>query len=138
MTVRSARIQQVIVGDDWSLAHQIVKPSALDANATLVPVELQAGDVATAFYSAEPIEGVEQADVSVVATPVGAYPTSRIAVAVTPVNSAKVRINEAQTVRIEIVRTGTLKKESYYLFQEIDVYARGFPESADAGDLILP
>lgn len=141
--VKSARVQKVVAGDDVVLQHQIVETTALVANEVLAPVLLQTGDVVTCFY--QRADGLS--DIGYAATPTEALPTSKIQVIVAgdippnnpvPETGTKMfAIGLAQTVRVEILRQATSRKETHYLMGELDVVERGFPTEAAAG-LDLP
>lgn len=120
--VSSARVQQLVKGDDAVLSHQIVGPATLDAVKTVDSIELDTGDVARAVYE----DAAGTTPISQVAGPEGDLPTSRISVALNQVQTALLKAGLGLTVRVEITRQNG-KKESYYLFNEVDVLDRAFP-----------
>jgi hypothetical protein len=143
MGVKSARIQQVVAGDDALFQHTIVGAAVKGPNQTVDLVPVNVGDVVTAIYNVIPQPDPNlppNAPISVIGTVVGAYPGSVFTFPIpkgTAAGQSGLLIPApGQTVRIEIVRTGTLKLETYYLYDEYDVIARGFP-NAPAG-LCLP
>lgn len=112
MTVQSARIQQVVKGDDVVLLHQIMKDIAYNAEASRSPDALNAGDVVDFFY---PLQDTTVTDlVGYRGTAVGSYPTSTFNVSVPGVIPAGVNTLQrgtstweagaGRTVRAEIVR----------------------------------
>jgi hypothetical protein len=134
--VRSARVQAVVKGDDALLEHQVVGDVALEAEQTKAPVLIDTGDGVICFYESEQVEGQpEVAPVNANAIPVGPLPTSRIQVALSQAQTALLRSGLSQTVRVELTRASG-KKETHYLFEELDVIERGFPQAVPT--VILP
>lgn len=138
MGVQAARVQQLIQGDDVVLRHTLVTPAAVGNNETLALVTIGMGDVVNAKY-----QTTQPTDESLPAIP----PVSALGVAVSgqpstfdftipAVDSAKLLVGKGQTVRIEITRSGG-DLESHYLYDEMDVLARGFPVPSEAA-LKLP
>lgn len=126
MGVQSARVQQVIVGDDASFIHKLVKPGVAGNNEALVPVILLAGDVVKAIYESEqPETGPEVPDVEVTATFTPGE--SQCTAGIDDTESVKLRVGLGLTVRIEITRIADGAKETLYLYNEYDAIARGFP-----------
>lgn len=134
MSVKSARVQKVVKGDDVVFRHQIMEDKAYNAEKVRAPVEVLSGDVVKVFY---PIaDGEDQ--IGYLASPVGPLPSSLIDVSIDgvidPVDDVPQRgtisfqSGEARTVRVEIVRDLDGKKESHYLYEEVDVLERGFPD----------
>jgi hypothetical protein len=138
MTVRSARVQQVIVGDEVTLTHQLVKEAALNAEKTIVPVEFTTGDTVTACYKAspDPLTGEARNDVRQELTSSGTLPQSIGEFTLAAEKTALLLPGLAQTVRIEVLTGESLK--SYYLYEELDVLARGFPLASETKALNLP
>jgi hypothetical protein len=135
MTVQSARVQEVVRGDDALLFHQVISTIALDAMVTDAPVQMNSGDSAVCWYAAQQTDGQPLvADVNAPALPNGAVPTSRIQVQLSQAQTAVLNIGPAQTVRVEIIRSNGLK-ETHYLYQELDVIDRGFPMESEIPNL---
>jgi len=131
MTVRSARVQEIVRGDDALLEHQVVANVALDAELTKAPVQINSGDSVVCFYAAQQTEGQPQVpDIVASALPFDTVPTSRIKVTLTQAQTALLQIGPAQTVRVQITRSNGLK-ETHYLFEEVDVIDRGFPQISE-------
>lgn len=145
MTVQSARVQQLVKGDDVTLRHQLLKRVALDAEIAKVPVLLAVTDKVTFFYQLA--DGSEDT-IGYDGINAESYPTSRFNVAIPGViaeadpvparGSQTFQAGEALTVRVEIIRdfATTPKKETHYLQKEVDVCERGFP--VDVPELELP
>lgn len=140
MTVQSARVQSLVIGDDVTLKHQLVKQIALDASFSIAPVEITNLDKVIFFY--ELADGVDLIGYEGVV--VGSYPSSKfsvdiagvipLVVDVSPVRGSSTFLEGlGQTVRAEIIRdfATTPKKETIYLLKEVDVIARGFPVEAE-------
>ena len=132
MTVKSARVQSIIKGDDVTLKHQLVKKTTLDVEFTNAKVELAVTDKVTFFYELE--DGVDL--IGFDGTNAEAYPTSRFNSVIAgeisgdPVRgSSTFKEGLGLTVRAEVIRdfATTPKKETYYLMEEVDVIERGFP-----------
>ena len=135
MTVRSARVQEVVRGDDALLEHQVVGDVALDAELTKAPVQINSGDSVSCVYAAQQTDGQPRvADITAPALPLGTVPTSRIQVPLTQAQTALLQIGPAQTVRVEVTRA-TGQKETHYLFEELDVLDRGFPAESEIPNL---
>lgn len=136
MSVQSARVQEIVKGDDVVMTHQIMKDVAFNAEASRAPVTLNEGDTVNFFY---PLESQCIKDlVGYPGTAVGEFPASIFTVPIagtiveTPPapNRGTVQFQSGlgRTVRAEITReAGT--KETYYLIDEVDVFERGFPTS---------
>lgn len=139
MSVQSARVQEIVKGDDVTMSHQIMKDVAFAAEQSRAPVELAAGDVATAFYQLQ--DPTMNDLIGYPCVPVGSFPTSNVTVDIpgviaaignTPARGSQTfQSGLGKTVRIEIVRDTTNKKETYYLIDEVDVFERGFPSSLE-------
>jgi hypothetical protein len=138
MGVKSARVQQVIQGDDVVLRHAIVGPVAVGNNESVALVSVDVGDVVKAFYeSTQPtdeslpaVPPVQATGVAVVGSP------STFDFSIPSADSEKILAGLSKTVRIEITRlSGSL--ETYYLFDEVDVLKRGWPVEGQA-PLSLP
>lgn len=109
--VQSARVQQVVKGDDVVLTHQIMESVAFNAEIGRQPVLVNAGDVATFFY---PLEDGSNDLIGYVGQPVGALPASKFTVAIpgdipavspNPERGSKMFASGlGQTVRAEITR----------------------------------
>ena len=139
MSVQSARVQEIVKGDDVTMQHQIMKDVAYAAEESRAPVEMQVGDTAKAFY---PLQDSTMTDlVGYDCTPVGGLPSSQVTVAIPGVIAAVPNVSPergtktfqsglGRTVRIEITRAST-KKETYYLIDEVDIFERGFPSSLE-------
>lgn len=113
MTVQSARVQQIIKGDDVTLTHQLMKSVAYNAELTRAPDPLATGDVVDFFY---PLQDPTKTDlVGYRGVPVGSLPASLFTVAI-PSNVPAVtgvsdqrgtgtfESGEGQTVRAQITR----------------------------------
>ena len=132
MTVSSARVQQLVVGDDVTLTHQIMAPKAYNAEIGLTPVLLNTGDTVNFFYPLA--NGTDL--IGYPGIPVGSYPTSTFTVAIPGIipavgptperGTTTFLIGQGETVRAEITRVGPLK-ETHYLYSEVDILERGFP-----------
>lgn len=147
MTVQSARVQQLVKGDDVTLKHQLVKDAALDAEFTRSEVKLAETDKVTFFYQLD--DGNDLIGFEGVAAET--YPTSRFNVSVPGViaptqdpvsperGSKTFKSGQGLTVRAEIIRdfaSEAPKKETLYLYKEVDVQERGFLDLPQS--LILP
>lgn len=74
MTVQSARVQQVVKGDDVILTHQIMEDVAFNAELSRAPVTLDEGDTVSFFY---PLQDEFHRDlIGYPGAPVGEYPAS--------------------------------------------------------------
>lgn len=135
--VQSARVQEIVKGDDVTLNHQIMGDIAYNAELSRVPITLNSGDVATCFY---PLENPTQTDlIGYEGSPIGSLPSSMISVLIPGVIAATDTVPArgtqsfqsglGRTVRVEIIRYTTQYKETYYLIDEVDVFERGFPAS---------
>lgn len=135
--VQSARVQEIVKGDDVILTHQIMKDIAYNAELSRAPVTVDSGDVVTCFY---PLEDPTQTDlIGYPGSPVGSLPSSIVNVTIPGVISATDTVPArgtqtfqsglGRTVRIEIIRYITNYRETYYLINEVDIYERGFPSS---------
>jgi len=137
MSVKSARVQKVVKGDTVTLRHQIMEDKAYDAELSRAPVLVDSGDVVKCFYALE--DEAAQDLIGFLASPVGSLPSSEIDVLCLGdipasgndpergTNTWKAGLG--QTVRVEITRYLTGYVETHYLFQELDVFERGFPAS---------
>lgn len=147
MTVQSARVQKIVKGDDVTLKHQVVKDAALDAEFTRAAVTLaSSADKVTFFYQ---LEDGTMDSIGYPGSPAESYPASRFNVPITgviaeadpvPARGSQVfKSGQGLTVRAEIIRdfATTPKKETYYLYHEVDVQERGFLDAPATG-LILP
>lgn len=136
--VQSARVQKVVIGDDVTLSHQIMEDTAFDAEVARSPVLLNTGDTVKCFYPLSSDFGADQ--IGYDADVVGALPSSKITVDIpgyiAPVVSpspipqrgtSTFKVQLGSTVRIEITRSGGAK-ETHYIYNEVDVVERGFPE----------
>jgi hypothetical protein len=131
--VQSARVQQLVIGDDVTLRHQIMDAIAYNAEISRAPVVVNTGDITKCFY---PLEDESIDLIGYLATPVGSLPSSLLDVeiagdipAADPIperGSKTFQIGLARTVRIEITRLNG-EKETHYLYKELDVLERGFP-----------
>lgn len=129
MSVKSARLQRVVMGDNAVLRHVLVRPAVVGNNESLELVPVDPADVIRAFY--------EQAEGSTVFSIVGAAVSgSTFDFTLSQAQTALLIPGLGQTVRIEITRNATSAKETYYLYRELDVMARGFPSQPQ--DLDLP
>lgn len=109
--VQSARIQQVVKGDDVILAHQIMTSVAYAAEKSRAPVLVNEGDIANFFYPRQ--DGTVDL-IGYTGLPVGSYPTSQFTVpipgVITPLTGSIVRgtsqmeSGPGETVRAEILR----------------------------------
>ncbi len=135
--VQSARVQEIVKGDDVTMTHQIMKDVAYNAEQSRAPVMVNSGDVVTCFY---PLQDPAQKDlIGYVGEPVGSLPTSIFTVDIPGIIEATDDVPErgtvsfqsglGRTVRIEITRDVTDHKETYYLINEVDIFERGFPNS---------
>lgn len=78
MSVQSARVQQIIKGDDVTLTHQIMKSVAYNAELSRAPVMVQSIDLVRFFYALQ-----DQTTVDLIGYPgvvVGSYPASMFTV----------------------------------------------------------
>jgi hypothetical protein len=128
-----SELKEIVQGDDFVFQHQIVGDTELDGcNETVQPIYLNMGDTVNVVYqsqqpsdpSAPPVPPV-----TLPATPVGPYPTTRIQVVGSAVQSALLNIGKNQTARVEIIRVSGAK-ETHYLYNEYTVLARGFPSQS--------
>lgn len=112
MSVQSARVQEIIKGDDVILAHQIMQDVAFDAEISRGPVMVNSGDVVKFYY---PLQDPSATDlIGYPGTPVGSYPTSKFDVAIpgniaasgsVPARGSKTfQSGLGRTVRAEITR----------------------------------
>lgn len=141
MTVQSARVQQIVKGDDVTLTHQIMESVAFNAEIGRAPVEVNALDTVKFFY---PLQDGTMDDIGYEGVAVSAYPASAFSVDIAGVIAATVDDPErgtkhflsgkAQTIRAEITRQSG-KLESHYLLMEVDIYERGFPVAPTPLDL---
>lgn len=108
--VQSARVQQIVKGDDTVQTHQIMESVAFNAELSREPVELVSTDRATVFY---PLEDGTEDVIGYPANPIGSYPTSMISVP-TPGNIPAVGVAPSRgtqsfqsglgrTVRVEVI-----------------------------------
>lgn len=76
--VQSARVQEIVKGDDTTQTHQIMESVAFNAELSRAPVQVQALDIATFFY---PMQDPTLQDlIGFVGVAVGSYPTSTFTV----------------------------------------------------------
>lgn len=121
--VRSGRVQQFVAGDDAVLLHKVIKAAVVGNEVNKADVVFDGTDLEIkAFY---PNVDENAADVGVVAT-LPAAPGSEIQVVLTAVISNTIRRGEGLTVRVEVMSAAS-KKSTYYLYDEVDVFLRGFP-----------
>lgn len=138
--VQSARIQQIVKGDDVSLKHQIMGDVAYNAEASREPVQVQIGETVKFFY---PLADGSVDLIGYSGVVVGSLPGSVFTVAIpgdipavvgpspVPERGTKTwQSGSGRTVRAEITRSGG-KIETHYLIDEVDIYERGFPSSLD-------
>jgi hypothetical protein len=138
MTVQSARVNELVVGDDVVLTHQIMGDVAYNAELTRAPITLNSPDVVFFFYALA--SGVDL--IGYQGSPVGSLPSSICTVSIpgtiAPSGDIPARGSSTflpgpgPTVRAEIYRNYGLSnqaRETYYLYDEVDVYPRGFPLS---------
>jgi len=134
MTVQSARVQSIIKGDDVVLKHQIMKDVAYDAELSRAPVLVTSVDTVKFFY---PLQDGSIDLIGYAGVVIGSYPASEFNVNIagdipavpntSPEMGTKTFLSgQALTVRAEITRQSG-KKESYYLYEEIDIMERDFP-----------
>lgn len=137
MTVKSGRVNRIVVGDDVVVKHQIMQPVAYNAGVSLTPLLVTSADRVNFFY--------QLADSTIdligyVGVPDGSYPASTFEVTIagdipasgtTPARGTQTFLTgEAQTVRVEVLKNYGLTnqtRETYYLYDEVDVLERGFP-----------
>lgn len=135
--VQSARVQQIVKGDDVILTHQIMGAIAYNAELSRAPIMVNSGDSVTCFY---PLEDPTQTDlIGYAGSPVGSLSSSIVTVTIPGLIAATDTVPSrgtqsfqsglGRTVRIEIVRYITNHKETYYLINEVDIFERGFPNS---------
>lgn len=135
--VQSARVQEIVKGDDVTMTHQIMGAFAYNAELSRAPILVNSGDTVTCFY---PLEDPTQTDlIGYPGSPVGSLPSSTVKVAIPGVIAANGTVPArgtqsfqsglGQTVRIEIIRSITNFKETYYSINEVDIFERGFPIS---------
>lgn len=80
MTVQSARVQQIVKGDDVTMTHQIMEDVAFNAELSRAPVQVDDGDTVSFFY---PLQDFDHRDyIGYPGIPVGSYPTSTFTVAI--------------------------------------------------------
>lgn len=80
MSVQSARVQQIVKGDDVVLRHQIMESVAYSAEIGRQPVDLISGDIVNFFYPLADLSMIDQ--VGYLGVPVGAYPESNFDVSI--------------------------------------------------------
>jgi hypothetical protein len=141
--VQSARVQKFVVGDDVVLSHQIMEDKAYDAEKARAPVTVNSGDVVTCFYPLADPDAVDL--IGYLGSPVGSLPSSEITVAIPGVipavppvpqrGTSTFLVGLGTTVRIEIIRISNGAKETHYLYNEVDILERGFPERPMRTDL---
>lgn len=142
MTVKSARVQEIIKGDDVTLKHQVMKNVAYNAEMSREPVLVEADDIIKFFYA---LQDKTIDEIGFTGVAIGSYPTSEFNVIIPGLIPAAELVpdrgtsqflsGEGLTVRAEITRDGGVK-ETHYLLAEVDIYERGFPIAPDV--LILP
>src|SRR5580692_11803222 len=80
MSVQSARVQEIVKGDDVILLHQVMQDIAYNAELTRAPVMLNSGDTIAFFY---PLEDPTMTDlIGYQGSPVGSFPTSEFNVSI--------------------------------------------------------
>lgn len=127
MGVKSARVQQGVVGDDIVFQHTIVKPAVTGNTEGVALVVVNEGDTAVGFYASEQNPDPSQPSVpDVQSTAVPGTGASAYAFPIPKAASVNMLPGLTQTVRIEITRADA-SKETYYLFDEYDLLDRGFP-----------
>jgi hypothetical protein len=134
MTVSSGRVQEFIQGDDVTLLHQVMQDVAYNSEVAQAPVLVNSSQTVKFFYPMQSQFGIDLIGYTGVA--VEAYPTSLFTVTIpgyiapnspTPQRGTSTfLVGMGQTVRAEVTSLGPLK-ESYYLYQEVDILVRGFP-----------
>lgn len=137
MGVQSARVQQAVVGDDLVFTHTIIKPAVIGNNEGPALVSVVNSDVVKAIYEAKQSDNPADPVVPPVESTgviVGSYPGSTFTFPVLAAASATMKPGQDLTVRIEVTHSGGAK-ESFYLFKEYDLLARGFPTERESLDL---
>lgn len=135
--VQSARVQEIVKGDDVILTHQIMGDIAYNAELSRAPVLINSGDIVNCFY---PLEDPTQTDlIGYPGSPIGSLPSSIITVKIPgniPANNTipargtqSFQSGLGRTVRIEIIRYITNYRETHYSINEVDIFERGFPTS---------
>lgn len=135
--VQSARVQEIVKGDDVILTHQIMQDIAYNAELSRAPVLVNSGDTVTCFY---PLEDPTQTDlIGYPGSPIGSLPSSMVTVTIPGLIAATDTVPSrgtqsfqsglGRTVRIEITRYITNYRETYYSINEVDIFERGFPSS---------
>lgn len=110
--VQSARVQEIVKGDDVVMTHQIMKSVAYNAELSRAPDPLQEGDTVNFFY---PLEDTTMTDlIGYPGVPVGSYPADTFtvpiqgnipAVGTTPARGTSTfQSGLGRTVRAEITR----------------------------------
>lgn len=121
MSVKSARVQKIIKGDDVILTHQILQDIAYNAEQAKTPVTIEDDDVVKFFYE------YQDADSSDLIGNLGVKQSGSIFTVEIPSSKTLLfKSGEGQTVRAEITKENG-DRHSYYLYQEVDIYERGFP-----------
>lgn len=132
--VQSARVQEIVKGDDVVLKHQIMKDVAFNAEQSRAPVPLMDGDSVLFFYP----QAVGEDLVGFAGNPITALPCDTFnvpvagvipAVGTTPQRGTSMfQAGLSRTVRALVTRSSGAK-ETYFLISEVDIFERGFPNS---------